>query len=791
MINFSENDLEETLKIKVHEYFFSKYRYSQIGRVDFAISNADSLQFDLFNNDYTFYYLWAEAKRNSKSNLYESFVQLILTIGKEKTFNNNLPPLFLGAFDNEKIAFIPYTIIQDILIQNDFNWKVTPSDHDTKEFRQIYDLVNNEIQNNSLIFNFQKDEQELKTFIKKNFVIGKRNVNLIEITKNNFTSIYFRWLDVVKHTINIKWDVIKKYGIIDADFYLADLLSEGDVSVKDSLFVLLKSNHYEFARSTDELGNCVRTASFNDEQSAYKRFWSVYKRPPRKIFWKYIVERRDLLVPQDIREIKGSYFTPKIWVEKSQEYISKALGDDWQDNYYIWDCCAGTGNLLNGLTNKFNIWASTIDQQDVDVMKDRIKNGANLLDSHVFQFDFLNDDFNDPKVPNSLKEILTNDEKRKRLFIYINPPYAEADSRIGKGRSKFAISKIHKKYEPFMGYSKRELYIQFLTRIYKEIPNCRLGLFSKLKHIQAPRFKCFRDNFNAELSKLFMVPANTFDNVSGSFPIAFQLWDLNRHTNNQNLLADVIDDKNVFLGKKHIKSYTGSELINEWVKTFRGDKNVANSIGTVIAIASDFQNQRTVRIEKPYQQVKADNHNWQITFDNILQSCVYMAVRLIPKSTWVNDRDNFLYPSIDVSKDTDFCNNCLIYMLFHSQNKITIKDGDNYWLPFKEQDVNAKDVYKFQDMSNFISNLCLSPTALDVMNCAKEIYKYYYSKKDSYNDVSFYDIKYYFQKSDNGRMNTKSNDKIYESLHNKLKQSLIALSYLIEPKIYQYGFLIK
>jgi hypothetical protein len=38
----------------------------------------------------------------------------------------------------------------------------------------------------------------------------------------------------------------------------------------------------------------------------------------------------------------------------------------------VWDCAAGTGNLLTGLTNKYNIWASTLDTQDVDVMYERI-----------------------------------------------------------------------------------------------------------------------------------------------------------------------------------------------------------------------------------------------------------------------------------------------------------------------------------------------------------------------------------------------------------------------------------
>ena len=135
---------------------------------------------------------------------------------------------------------------------------------------------------------------------------------------------------------------------------------------------------------------------------------------------KYVSGR--ILVPQDIRERKGSFFTPQIWVQKSQEYLATALGENWQDEYYVWDCAAGTGNLLAGLTNKYNIWASTLDQADVDVMHDRIKNGANLLADHVFQFDFLNDDFK--KLPKGLQDIINSEKKRKKLVVYINPPYA-------------------------------------------------------------------------------------------------------------------------------------------------------------------------------------------------------------------------------------------------------------------------------------------------------------------------------------------------------------------------------
>ena len=58
------------------------------------------------------------------------------------------------------------------------------------------------------------------------------------------------------------------------------------------------------------------------------------------------------------------------------------------------------------------------------------------------------------------------------------------------------------------------------------MPECIVGQFSKLKHVQAPNFAPFREFFRAERLKCFMVPADMFDNVKGKFPIGFIVWRL-------------------------------------------------------------------------------------------------------------------------------------------------------------------------------------------------------------------------------------------------------------------------
>jgi hypothetical protein len=517
------NIREEELKNKISKDYFNAFDCTKIiGNVDFCVAQPQAFAKEIEQD--TQFSLWAEAKKG-KADIYKSITQLIITIGKARTFDKFLPPAYLGAFDAEKIGFIPYNTISDLFYINDFNWNVAPSNHETKEFLMVLEKVKVIIDNYTLLFFFDNDSIEINEFIKSNLFSGKSESNKIKIDKNNFLVIYSKWITTVRPTIEANWDKLKnaKKSILDCDFFLADLLSQDNISFKDNLFVVLNATIYRTNKEHNDYGGLDFTEfGFSDNQKAYNQFWNKYERPPNELYWDYILERRELLVPQDVREEKGSFFTPRIWVEKSQEYLTRYLGENWQDDYYIWDCAAGTGNLMSGLTNKYNIYASTLDRQDVDVMKDRILNGANLLVDHVFQFDFLNDSFD--KLPKGLKEIIDNPEKRKKLVIYINPPYVEGDSRIGKGRKEIQKTVIHDKYQNELGKASGELFAQFFMRIYKEINGCILGEFSTLKILQAPNFATFRANFLAKLETMFIIPADTFDNVKGKFPIGFMVW---------------------------------------------------------------------------------------------------------------------------------------------------------------------------------------------------------------------------------------------------------------------------
>ncbi|MFG5140341.1 hypothetical protein [Campylobacter lari] len=803
---------EEILKNKVREVYFSKF--SIVGSsIDFIVTqkHKDLGEINLF---------WAEAKQGI-SDIKKSFIQLILTIGKHK-FHVEQTPALIGAFDAEKIAFLSFSKIQEVFYKNDIDWSVTPSDHTSEQFLKLLKELD-EILNEALIFYYEKNDEELKNLIKEN--LTNENISKFKIDKNNFVSIYHKWSKSVKESISIDWDLAKKNGIIDADFYLADLLSNENQTIVEKLFAILKKDHYEFNAKKTDLGSIVtEKTGFKDNQKAHKDFWAIYERPPLEEFWDYMIERRDLLVDQDIRERRGgAFFTPRIWVDKACEYLSKALGKDYEEKYYIWDCAGGTGNLLANFTNAKNVFCSTIDKADVDVIHERIKNGANLFENHVFQFDFLNDEFFDKvddkgnviyksKLPSNLQEILKDENKRKKLIIFINPPYAEAgttSAMSGSRKHKKGVSLdnyVYEKYKDILSSVRNELFAQFYIRIYCEIDGAVLATFSTLKYINSTNFIKFRETFKAKFLKGFMVPAYTFDNVKGNFPIGFLIWDMSQKDELKKVRLDVFNENGNFLGKKNF--YSNHNLhIGKWISKFK-NKNIPLNLGMMNTGRMDFQHQNLVYI---MHDTKDLGHSIFLTYSNLIVCAIFFSVRHVLEHTYINHNDQFLYPNKAYQNDKEFQSDCLAFILFHGQNKISAKEGVNHFIPFSEKELGiTQEAFKSDFMYKFINGKIknedvlfddtfdkveFSNEAKELLKAGKELFKYYHTHKEKAGylvNASLYDIKEFFQgRDEKGKMNipSKAKDEHYKILLSDLNLALDVLAKKIEPKIYEYGFL--
>ena len=355
-----------------------------------------------------------------------------------------------------------------------------------------------------------------------------------------------------------------------------------------------------------------------------------------------------------------------------------------------------------------------------------------------------------------------------------------------------------------------ELFAQFLARIYFEIPDCIIAQFSKFKIISSSNSQTFRNFFLAKAKKCFVVPGNTFDNVKGQFPIGFFIWDTKEKIRFEKIGASIYDVNGKYLGIKDFHTYDNEKgTINSWLKTYK-TKDGKNNLGYLMADSPDFQNNNFIALIN--EKAKRHGINFQIVVNNLLISCVYLTVRHAIEATWLNDRDQFLFPNTCWENDNEFQNDCLTIALFHSQNRINSKYGTNHWIPFTEQEVDSREKFESNFMTDFINGklqyeetntlfteeeqrakpLEFSEEAKEVFNAGRELWKYYHKQPGCNVNASLYDIREHFQgRNEKGKMNNKSDDETYTELISNLRNKLKILQAKIVPKIYEYEFLKK
>jgi len=199
-----------------------------------------------------------------------------------------------------------------------------------------------------------------------------------------------------------------------------------------------------------------------------------------------------------------------------------------------------------------------------------------------------------------------------------------------------------------------------------------------------------------------------------------------------------------------------------------------------------------------------------ITKNNVIEMAMYNTIRHCIDATWLNDRDQFLYPNDGWKSDAEFQSDCLAYTLFN--NNIQSKFGTNYWIPFTEAEVDAAEKFASHFMTDFIGGkikkeqtadlfsgepektggkkLEFSAEAADVFDVGRALWRYYHKQPGANPNASLYDIREHFQgRNDKGKMNNKSADETYNALIGKLRENLKFLARKIEPKVYEYGFL--
>ena len=462
--------------------------------------------------------IWFEAKDGYKHSTYQMFTQLLHYVQQAFDKGEEVPP-FLCVIDTKKAAIMK-TVDALPLISNKkqpIKWGKSASGYT----QEALDVVSAYIGTYIVSFKIETHEDEFISTIKNAIKTG--DIIRTQITPDNLKQVFDKWVVMIGQ--EIKDVAAEEYALL----FFADIMSDGTVSTHANLpaELLHRGNAPVFMLNGKiyELGN----------REGYRQFWAIYHRPPAQEYRNYLLERRDSLIPIDERSFKGAYYTPLAVVDKAYDKLTETLGKNWQKDYIVWDMCCGVGNLEVKHSNPRNIFMSTLDAADIDVMKAT----KTCVAATRFQYDYLNDDINDfgqidytltNKIPQGLQQAI---KENKKMLVLINPPYGEAGSTEtisgGKHKTDIASTKIGSFMNNY-GYATRELFTQFIARLTREIPTATIAMFSKLKYVNAPNFEEFRQNWNAKYLGGFVVHSKSFDGLKGNFPIGFLIWKTNNST---------------------------------------------------------------------------------------------------------------------------------------------------------------------------------------------------------------------------------------------------------------------
>ena len=681
--------------------------------------------------------IWFEAKEAATPPLL-MFAQLLVYVRAARKRGEAIPG-FLGIIDREKAALMATEHALPLLEDDDIIWPKSGSAADKALAAQIAP----HIEPHFVLYPINGYEAEFIKAAKD--VIRQGRIIRTPITPDNLRQVFDKWVTMVGVELGVKRQA--DYAVL----FFADIMHDGHNEAMRRLparllfsgglpVFIIGNEQYELASAR-----------------GYRNFWNIYHRPPEEKHRHYLLERRDSLLPLDEQKFKGAFYTPFHIVDKAYDQLAATLGADWQDRYIVWDNCAGVGNLESKHSNLRNVFMSTLDKEDVTIMR----GNPAFAGAEIFQYDYLNDDVTDfgeidyaitNKVPMALRQAIADaksgKEGAKPILVLINPPYGEAKSGLSAAdKTGIAKTKISHGMED-LGYAARELFVQFLHRIMSELPHSKVAVFSTLKYINASNFEKFRNKWTANFLGGFIVPSKAFDGLKGNFPIGFLLWNVKENDPKQTLSVDALDIYGDRVNEKLFYNIPNSRLLNNWITRLTpSSQNIPlknaivpqtnhakvtkwhdGAIGYLLANGNDFQQANT--LTALFSSVFSAGNGFYITAQNLWQAAIVFSVRRLIKPTWLNDRDQFLQPSEPLT-DT-FKSDCLIWMLFNGSNLTAGADGlrwndrdwslVNHFIPFTEAEVGAKARFESDFLLRYMAGMAFSPEAQAVLDEGRKLW---------------------------------------------------------------------
>lgn len=759
--------------------------------------------------------IWFEAKEAPTPPLL-MFAQLLVYVRAARKRGEAIPG-FLCVIDREKAALMPTEHALPILDDRSIVWPKSGSAADKALAAQIAPVIETHF------VLYQIDGYEAEFIKAAKDAVKEGRIIRTPITPDNLRQVFDKWVAMVGVELGVKKEA--DYAIL----FFADIMHDGTSETMKQpagARLLLSGGKPVFLIGAEQ----YELAS----ERGYRNFWNIYHRPPEQKHRHYLLERRDSLLPMDDQKFKGAFYTPLHIVDKAYDQLAATLGADWQQKYIVWDMCAGVGNLEAKHSNLRNVFMSTLDAEDVTIMR---SNPA-FAGAEIFQYDYLNDDVTDfgeidydlsGKLPQALRQAIGDAREGKKnakpILVLINPPYAEAtggglavplaksENKLGVANTQFARTAMSQ-----YGKATNELFMQFIARAYQEMPAAKLAIFSKVKYISTPTLNDFRQVWRAEYLGGFAVHSRTFDGLKGNFPISFFVWDTSADTAIDDVSALALDKDGNPIGEKTYLNYDGLKLLTDWVvrqpsnkqeviplkgaiapatssADLRGTKWSDNAVAWLNCAGNDFQNAvaKTFLISSGYSSARG----FFVTPENLWQAAIVFSVRLLIKPTWLNDRDQFLQPSQPLSGE--FKSDCLVWMLFNGSNltagadELHWNDRDwsltNHFIPFTEAEVSANARFESDFMVRYMQGMELSPEAQAVLDEGRKLFQRFHATQFP-NKIR---EEFKLNRADAGWYQIRRSLEAYGDIEltdfDPFKSAYAALTEKLRPMVYELGFL--
>lgn len=709
-----EKAVENAVTSLLHDY--TSHRYGSDNTSLTYPYNTDGLV--EFSDGKESYSILVETKKNvdmsgSNYGLIRILAQVIYYLKRFELEGEHLPDAVVVA-DQDEIISISADLLYPYL-EGKYDWSIAPSSAGAKSTKLVEDL--------------KKDNIAKKVYIHD--LSNPDNFNASDFLEDLDSKA--RLSETVKITATVD-NLVKVFTNFSTDVFtsapgLFDKVITGDRKRVEVFLRSLQDDDEVYIHPKKKKLIVDDKEIFGVNVQAYEQFWQQHKQGRDNYTRKELAlidSCADLIIDEKQRRMKGDFYTPPLWVDKAHEVIESCIGEDWKDEYVVWDMAAGMRNLTRDYRfGDGNLYTSTLFQEDIDLSKAYNKEGCH------FQYDFLNDDMNLHDM--SLEEIKTfSDEELEKTFkipvslikamiekkpivFFANPPYGQPGTNLGKEHKKDITNNAISHMMHGLGHSKMELFTQFMYRMilvrdlfdYGEDDDFHLFLFSN-NYLTSIGFKNFVEKVTTQLhfNQGFLIQGGEFNTAKDSWNIIFSHWSSHGNKNQQKFPFDVLQSTKKGEVEKistwEAKKIDENNTLSGWFKEIPQGKKSIDKPGTKNGIDAPTSKTDRSRMSKDalgvlmqagdalndarmyvsiFTMGASRGNGRDINKDNFSRACVDFSVKRSvyidvdnKKELWIRDKDIFTTPSKDLLTP-EFIADCIVFSLFDTQsNQTSLRD---------------------------------------------------------------------------------------------------------------------